>query len=107
MMRNDLRAVSRRAFVRVFLVVYALSATAAIAQNVSDQITGQAERIGNWQATTILAAVALISLAAVVMMAKFIVDRDKEDRALFLNALREHTEAVRWCKDRRDFNEKK
>ena len=116
-MSNQFRAQTRYVLIGLFVIMACLFTTAAFAQNIADQISGQAERVGQWQATTILAAVAIIALGGVVLMARHIVQRDREDRTWFekaraedremymklvaetTSALREAAEASKWCRE--------
>ena len=116
-MSNQFRAQTRYVLIGLFVIMACLFTTAAFAQNIADQISGQAERVGQWQATTILAAVAILALGGVVLMARHIVQRDREDRAWFekartedrellfkivsdaTSALKEAAAAAAWCRD--------
>ena len=116
-MSNQFRAQTRYVLIGLFVIMACLFTTAAFAQNIADQISGQAERVGQWQATTILAAVAILALGGVVLMARHIVQRDREDRAWFekartedrellfkivsdaTSALKEAAAAAEWCRD--------
>ena len=115
-MSNQFRAQTRYVLIGLFVIMACLFTTAAFAQNIADQISGQAERVGQWQATTILAAVAILALGGVVLMARHIVQRDREDRAWFekartedrellfkivsdaTSALKEAAAAAEWCR---------